>query len=560
MRQVSKGWWLAAVVLGLLGGRAQAASPYAGTWAATLMDNGQELTLWLLQIEDGTDGKPAVKVLWSMPPYTDTTVAKVAADAKALRLTLQAQGTDFRVTVSGKAREKTKQLLGNVQLGTMVAPLVLAPTEMVALDPKKAVKPAVGFEDWQKARRQSSADEKIAALKAVLEKYAEEPIALLAAQDLAELEVDKGDKAAARAAVERFLQTATPYGREVELSIALQITRVLNARDRDADLALEAARKAAELLRQEDSPSRTLAVLKTLATALRKAGKTDEVKALDARLAKAEEALDREFLDNAIPFKPEPFAGRKGKSDRVVVLELFTGAQCPPCVSADIAFDAALKAYQPKDVVLLQYHLHIPRPDPLTNTDSEARQEFYGNAIDGTPTMFLDGKRTPPLGGFRLHGKQRFETLAKQVNEELEKSPEAKVKVSAGRKGETIELTAEVADLERTGEQVRLRFALIEDVVRYPGSNGQRFHHHVVRAFPGGADGFPLKEKSGRRSVSLSRAELRKTLQDYLDTSNKKAPYPDDDRPLKLEQLKVVAFVQDDATKEILQAAQADVK
>ena len=60
----------------------------------------------------------------------------------------------------------------------------------------------------------------------------------------------------------------------------------------------------------------------------------------------------------------------------MALVELFTGAQCPPCVAADIAFDAeAVKSYKAADVVLLQYHLHIPGPDPLTNADSEKRQQ-----------------------------------------------------------------------------------------------------------------------------------------------------------------------------------------
>ena len=39
-----------------------------------------------------------------------------------------------------------------------------------------------------------------------------------------------------------------------------------------------------------------------------------------------------------------------------------------------------------------------------------------------------------------------------------------------------------MADLKKTGEKVRLRFVLVEDVARYVGGNGQRLHHHVVRA------------------------------------------------------------------------------
>jgi hypothetical protein len=48
-------------------------------------------------------------------------------------------------------------------------------------------------------------------------------------------------------------------------------------------------------------------------------------------MAGDEAARDKEYLARVPPFKPDTFAGRKGKSERVVAMELFTGAQCP-CV------------------------------------------------------------------------------------------------------------------------------------------------------------------------------------------------------------------------------------
>ena len=78
-----------------------------------------------------------------------------------------------------------------------------------------------------------------------------------------------------------------------------------------------------------------------------------------------------------MPFKPSEFKGRKGESKRVALVELFTGAYCPPCVAADIAFDAAMETYKPQDVILLQYHTHIPAPDRLTNADTEDARDKY---------------------------------------------------------------------------------------------------------------------------------------------------------------------------------------
>jgi hypothetical protein len=97
-----------------------------------------------------------------------------------------------------------------------------------------------------------------------------------------------------------------------------------------------------------------------------------------------------------LPFKPAKFAGRKAKSERTVIMELFTGAQCPPCVAADVAFDGLDQTYKPTDVILLQYHMHIPGPDPMTNPDTVARFGYYRELRD-TPSTLFNGK--PKAGG-----------------------------------------------------------------------------------------------------------------------------------------------------------------
>ena len=69
------------------------------------------------------------------------------------------------------------------------------------------------------------------------------------------------------------------------------------------------------------------------------------------RLDKLETTAYAEYSTgkSALNFKTEKFAGRKGKSTRAVLVELFTGAQCPPCVASDMAFDGLEKTYAPGD-------------------------------------------------------------------------------------------------------------------------------------------------------------------------------------------------------------------
>ena len=68
--------------------------------------------------------------------------------------------------------------------------------------------------------------------------------------------------------------------------------------------------------------------------------------------------------------KVEEYHPTEKRSDRLVLAEVFTGAGCPPCVGADLAFDAAMERYSPKDVAVVMYHEHVPRPDPMTNPDT----------------------------------------------------------------------------------------------------------------------------------------------------------------------------------------------
>ena len=54
---------------------------------------------------------------------------------------------------------------------------------------------------------------------------------------------------------------------------------------------------------------------------------------------------------------------------------------------------------QRADVICLQYHCHIPAPDPLTSPDAEDRLGYYQDQINGAPTVFIAGKVGPPGGG-----------------------------------------------------------------------------------------------------------------------------------------------------------------
>ncbi|HWG44669.1 MAG TPA: hypothetical protein VN688_17970 [Gemmataceae bacterium] len=548
-----------ALALAVITPAVRSASPLAGNWKVAAVSEGKEITLLIIKVEDG-DGKPAIKVLWPAG-IKDTPLEDVSVDANSLRFTLRTRSAPLRMIAHApKGEAKAKKLLGSVHPPGNAEPLILERTDKTETAAKDAEKDSPGFDELERALEAKDAAKQEEGLKALVKKRADAPVALAATEALAQIAIAKGATAdKIRSLADQYVKTASVYGRDMELHATLQMARGLLSSGEKTPLALDYAQKAEKQLTPKDSLDQQAAILKTLTRALNKAGKGDEAKTIKARIAKLDERLDEEFEKRAIPFKLEAAPRRKGNSERVVLLELFTGTQCPPCVAADIACDAVLKSYKPSEVVVLQYHLHIPGPDPLTNTDSVARQEYYGKDIEGTPTAFLDGKPTEPLGGPSSGSKESYDSLRKQLDGVLQKKAGASIKLDVQRTGDKINVSAEVADLTKTGDRVRLRFALVEEVVRYPGPNGQRLHHHVVRSFIGSVKGYALLEATEKQKLTANLADVKKSLNDYLTGFAKANPFPGDDWPLNLKRLKVVAFVQDDKSKEILQAVQTDV-
>jgi len=281
-----------------------------------------------------------------------------------------------------------------------------------------------------------------------------------------------------------------------------------------------------------------------VAKALRTTGKADEAAAIQRELDALEPLAHSEYEKTALSFSPQKYVRKKGS--RVVLVELFTGAQCPPCVGADMGFDALERAFGHKDVILLQYHLHIPRPDALTTPDSEAREDFYGDDVRGTPSIFFNGKAAAGGGGGKGAAEAKYTAYRAVIEPILEEDAALKLAATAVRKGDKIEISAAVDSKKKLGEKVKLRLVLVEDWVRYLGSNGLPYHHRVVRALPGGAGGLAIKDNV-KQSVTYDLEGLKKSLSKFLDRAGLDDPTP-------YRNLTLVAFVQDDATREVLHA------
>lgn len=535
-------------------GTARADHPLEGTWKVSVLSGGSELSVWLIQISD-KDGKPSAKLLSTgLPGFDQVKFDAVKLTDKGIQMNLFLHGFPLYLTAYKGKDGTSETLLGSVILPDGGEPARLERTKADKIDPKEAKKDGKGSEEWNTANKAEMIKERIEIFKHIIKKFPDAPVALHSAMNLMDYTSDKATADDLKKIADQALTNAAQYGPELKMATARMAAMILLKSEKTKDLAVEYAEQAKKAMTKELPASDREFTLRTLIAALKQAGKEDAIKKLQDEVAQLGPELDAEFKKTAVPFTPEPFKGRKEKSKRVAVVELFTGAQCPPCVAADAAFDGLLQTFKPADVVFLQYHLHIPGPDPLTNKDSELREKFYN--IEFTPTLLINGKKGPDVGGKKPHAKIRYDDVFKAISEQLEEAAAAEVELKADRDGDTINLTANVTKL-KPGKKMKLRFALLEDVVHYPGANKQRYHHQVVRGFVGGAEG--IDATMGMHKQSLDLKKLKLGLIEYLTEAHKKDPFLDDLRPLELQQLKVVALIQNDETKEILNAVQVNV-
>jgi hypothetical protein len=321
----------------------------------------------------------------------------------------------------------------------------------------------------------------------------------------------------------------------------------------------------------------------------------------------SEEGLDAEMDARYAQLFPSPFpVGKPSTKDvhRTVLLELFTGSACSPCVGADLSIDAVLDAYPRSEVVVLAFDEHSPDPDPLANPDSVARGQVYD--IVGTPSFAFDGVLQDFNGVDRNGSRELHDKLAKLVEAyaSLPSGVELKLSADAASGGVSHLIHAHaIGQLPNTGEvakiiaakpksdepataapkadtkappadampaaaapaepQLVVNFALVEDEIRYSGENGIRFHRMVVRSLAKPADsGFRVTAgdnfslDASFDPVAISGA-LRTYLDDYEQHNDKfgKITFISKDTTIRPSHLSIAAWVQDSVSHRVLQAA-----
>lgn len=217
---------------------------------------------------------------------------------------------------------------------------------------------------------------------------------------------------------------------------------------------------------------------------------------------------------------------------RTVLLETFTNISCDGCADANLVTSQYMADHDAHEVVNLQYHVNWPHPaDPYylaAPVDALGRAMAYG--VSSTPSLKADGGNTPTAS---------YPLLDAAVRSRRALTSPLRMEVARTLSGPNLEaqVTVEAVGAVHAAQPV-LRVAVAEELDVQsppPGSNGETDFHWIMRAMLPDHQGTPLSLSEG--------GSFAQTFTAVLDPA-----WADTD-------MQVIAWVQDDATREVLQAA-----
>ncbi len=219
-------------------------------------------------------------------------------------------------------------------------------------------------------------------------------------------------------------------------------------------------------------------------------------------------------------------------AQRNVLFEQFTSSTCGPCASANPGFNAILDNNASKSCAI-KYQMNYPAVgDPCYTQESTDRHDYYG--VAGIPHVNMTG--------LKYSGHPAYVTQAMLDNDYDNNPGLFAMNVSFQITGST--LTAYVtstAQVAIASNNLKLHVVVVEDHVTHsPQSNGETDFYDVMRKM--------LPNSSGTTLAAQISGQVENKTLNYTIPAGGGAPIVNGE-------LRVVAFIQDNLTKEVFQAA-----
>lgn len=226
---------------------------------------------------------------------------------------------------------------------------------------------------------------------------------------------------------------------------------------------------------------------------------------------------------------------------RTTVLEQFTSSTCPPCASLNVTFApmlTGLSTNHGSNFAAVKYHMNWPPPgnDPSYNPDGNSRRGYYG--VTGIPDLYLDGAPMPGTGASVMQAAQAKPAFVDLQAQALINGPNLTVQTT---------LTP-FADFPGAH---KLHIAVTEDSYDYAASttNQDQFHYVMRKMLP---------NASGTTLAPLTAGVSQNFNPEYTFTIGGPAQ-GNYNLWTGMDNLSIVAFVQNTSTKEVLQGTIASV-
>jgi hypothetical protein len=211
-------------------------------------------------------------------------------------------------------------------------------------------------------------------------------------------------------------------------------------------------------------------------------------------------------------------------SQRTVLIETFTSVDCYWCnAEEEPALKRIVQDYTRDEVVIVAYHGFYGN-DPYQTPEGNARANYYGG-VSGTPSVWFDGVINK-VGGTGQGVDAMYNVYANHIDQRAEVATSVSMDVSGSISGSQVQVTVSITEGNLDPQNTKIRFALMEDDIMHD----DKAYHWVVRDYsekPISSGSFP---------------------QDISESFDVKGDWNADS-------LRVVVWVQDDVSKEVLQAS-----
>ena len=216
--------------------------------------------------------------------------------------------------------------------------------------------------------------------------------------------------------------------------------------------------------------------------------------------------------------------------------------------------------FPPENVAFLSYHLPDPAPDPMVNQIAEAAARRVG--IDRPVYHVVNGVHRGPGAARWRQGEAVYNAVRKTVLAELDKQAEHELELEAEVGADRVagSLTVRGPAGER---DLRAYLVLAEKGVLFPGKSEVVIHRMVARAaLADSLEGIAYSPVEGamRLEFSASLSEVTAANRAHLDRLEQAGAGGVARMSLAIdpEQVRIVAFLRDEGTGEVLQAIQVD--